>query len=104
MKVHLTACNAPIVVDVQNDFLPGGSLAAPQGDWVIPVFIQPVICSGKRVNALVPLAELCKQTLAGYARLPEAMKGIAAAPPYPVDISDALQKLAKTIDSPRDGS
>lgn len=28
---------ALIVVDVQNDFLPGGALAVPQGDAVIPV-------------------------------------------------------------------
>ncbi len=26
-----------IIVDVQNDFLPGGSLAVPQGDVVVPV-------------------------------------------------------------------
>ena len=37
MKVHLTAGDALIVVDVQNDFLPGGSLAVPQGDEVIAV-------------------------------------------------------------------
>jgi len=37
MKVHLTAGDALIVVDVQNDFLPGGNLAVPQGDEVIPV-------------------------------------------------------------------
>lgn len=30
--------DALIVVDVQNDFLPGGSLAVPHGDEVIPVF------------------------------------------------------------------
>lgn len=29
--------DALIVVDVQNDFLPGGSLAVPQGDAVVPV-------------------------------------------------------------------
>jgi nicotinamidase/pyrazinamidase len=28
---------ALIIVDVQNDFLPGGALAVPQGDLVIPV-------------------------------------------------------------------
>src|SRR2546422_498721 len=28
---------ALIVVDVQNDFLPGGALAVPEGDAVIPV-------------------------------------------------------------------
>jgi nicotinamidase/pyrazinamidase len=29
--------DALIIVDVQNDFLPGGSLAVPQGDAVVPV-------------------------------------------------------------------
>ena len=54
--------------------------------------------NGMRIKSLVPLAELRQQTLAGYACLPEAMKGIEAAPAYPVVISEALQKLAKTID------
>jgi nicotinamidase/pyrazinamidase len=31
---------ALIVVDVQNDFLPGGALAVPEGDRVIPVINQ----------------------------------------------------------------
>lgn len=29
--------NALILVDIQNDFLPGGALAVPEGDQVIPV-------------------------------------------------------------------
>jgi nicotinamidase/pyrazinamidase len=29
--------SALVVVDVQNDFCPGGSLAVPEGDWIIPV-------------------------------------------------------------------
>ena len=29
--------NALIIVDVQNDFLPGGSLAVPDGDTIIPI-------------------------------------------------------------------
>ncbi|MCZ6541035.1 MAG: isochorismatase family protein, partial [Nitrospinae bacterium] len=29
--------DALLIVDVQNDFLPGGSLAVPQGDDVVPV-------------------------------------------------------------------
>ena len=28
---------ALILVDIQNDFLPGGALAVPDGDKVIPV-------------------------------------------------------------------
>jgi nicotinamidase/pyrazinamidase len=31
---------ALIIVDVQNDFLPGGALAVPEGDQVIPVINQ----------------------------------------------------------------
>ena len=34
---ELTAGDALVVVDVQNDFLPGGRLAVPQGDEVMPV-------------------------------------------------------------------
>jgi nicotinamidase/pyrazinamidase len=32
--------NCLLIVDVQNDFLPGGALAVPQGDRVIPVINQ----------------------------------------------------------------
>ena len=36
-ELHIDAHTALIVVDVQNDFLPGGALAVTQGDEVIPV-------------------------------------------------------------------
>ena len=36
MKVN-SATDALIVVDVQNDFCPGGALAVPEGDRVVPV-------------------------------------------------------------------
>ncbi len=29
--------NALILVDIQNDFLPGGALPVPRGDEIIPV-------------------------------------------------------------------
>lgn len=37
MKVKLGAGDALLAVDVQNDFLPGGRLAVPGGDTVVPV-------------------------------------------------------------------
>jgi len=37
MTVDLRPGDALVVVDVQNDFLPGGSLAVPAGDEVVPV-------------------------------------------------------------------
>ena len=35
--------NAPIIVDVQNDFCPGGTLAVPEGSQIVPIInrIQP---------------------------------------------------------------
>lgn len=35
--MKLTEKDALIIVDVQNDFLPGGALAVPKGDEIIPV-------------------------------------------------------------------
>ena len=40
--------DALIVVDVQNDFLPGGSLAVPQGDAVIPVLNRYLAAFARR--------------------------------------------------------
>src|SRR5688500_7820901 len=37
MKADLATGDALILVDVQNDFLPGGSLAVPNGDEIIPI-------------------------------------------------------------------
>lgn len=37
MDIQLTAADALIIVDMQNDFLPGGNLAVPAGDEVVPV-------------------------------------------------------------------
>jgi len=43
--------NALLIIDVQNDFCPGGSLAVPQGDSVIPV-----------INSLIPKFDAVIQT------------------------------------------
>src|SRR3990172_2479969 len=37
MNICITHNSALIVVDVQNDFCPGGALPVPEGDKVIPV-------------------------------------------------------------------
>lgn len=36
-KITPTADDALVVVDVQNDFCPGGALAVPQGDEIVPL-------------------------------------------------------------------
>jgi len=44
IKPGLNRHDALIVVDVQNDFLPGGALAVPNGDAVIPVLRRYIQC------------------------------------------------------------
>ena len=39
-KITLTAEDALIVTDVQNDFCPGGALAVPKGDEIVPLVNQ----------------------------------------------------------------
>jgi nicotinamidase/pyrazinamidase len=43
-KIGLRQGDALIVVDVQNDFLPGGALAVPGGDEVVPVLNRYLAC------------------------------------------------------------
>ena len=40
MDLHLETGDALVIVDVQNDFLHGGSLAVPGGDEIVPVINQ----------------------------------------------------------------
>lgn len=43
---QLTPHDALLIVDVQNDFLPGGKLAVPAGDEVIPVLNRAIMLFG----------------------------------------------------------
>lgn len=50
--------HALIVVDIQNDFLPGGSLAVPSGDEVIPV-ANAAIEEAKQRGSIVVATQDC---------------------------------------------
>jgi nicotinate phosphoribosyltransferase len=60
--------------------------------------LRQVMRNGRRIVADVPLDEMREKTLANYARLPQALRGLDAAPAYPVAISPALQELASRLD------
>jgi len=64
--------------------------------------IQPVMHSGKRLSPTVPLAELRERALAELARLPEDLRTIEPAPPYPVTTSSRLRELAREVDERQD--
>jgi nicotinamidase/pyrazinamidase len=48
MSVTIGSRDALLIVDVQRDFLPGGSLAVPQGDAVVPVLNRYVRIAQRR--------------------------------------------------------
>jgi len=50
--VQLQNADALLIVDVQNDFLPGGTLAVPNGDQVIPALNQ---CIGLFTRHALPI-------------------------------------------------
>ena len=52
--IQLRRADALVIVDVQNDFIPGGSLAVPHGDEVVPVlnrYIEAFDAAGLAVFA-----------------------------------------------------
>ncbi|MDZ7685450.1 MAG: isochorismatase family protein [Gammaproteobacteria bacterium] len=52
MTTRLQETDAVLVVDVQNDFCPGGALAVPEGDAVVPVLNQWIVAA-RREGLLV---------------------------------------------------
>lgn len=60
--------------------------------------LRQVMRNGKRIFDDVSLDKLREKTLANYARLPQALRGLDAAPAYPVAISHALHELANRLD------
>lgn len=52
MNIKFHSNDALLVVDIQNDFLPGGSLGVPQGDQVIPP-IKELISAAQKGHATI---------------------------------------------------
>src|SRR5690606_22007929 len=60
--------------------------------------LQPVMRDGRRIAPAEPLAALREHAAAELARLPESLRAIAPAAPYPVEISAGLRALAAEVD------
>lgn len=60
--------------------------------------IQAVMRGGKRVRPPPPLHESRAHALAELARLPESLRGLDPAPPYPVEVSTLLKALTAAVD------
>ncbi len=61
--------------------------------------LQPVMRKGKRLAPLPSLTESRKRAADELARLPERLRRLDEAPPYPVRIAPNLQKLAQAVDA-----
>ncbi len=74
------------IVTVEDDAQPGDAL------------IRPVLQAGRRLAPLPSLAELRAHAASQLSRLPNFLRRLDPAPPYPVQISQALRDLAKSVD------
>jgi nicotinate phosphoribosyltransferase len=75
------------IVSLEGDQLEGESL------------LLPVMKGGRRLAPAEPLQSSRERAMAELERLPESLKSLEAAPPYPVIFSEALKNLAAEVDA-----
>lgn len=61
-----------------------------------PLLVQ-VMAGGRRIAPPPALEKIRERTLAHYRQLPEALRGLDPAPPYPVEVAPALRALAEEV-------
>jgi len=61
--------------------------------------LQDVMRNGRRLQASPALEQVRKHAQEELGRLPEALRALTAAPPYPVAVSETLRALAREVDS-----
>lgn len=83
---NLSRMARDVLALVQDDPQPGEPL------------LRPTMRGGRRLEDAPPLSAVRSRTLAGYAQLPDGLRDLEATVPYPVQVSDALQALAREVD------
>ncbi len=100
--------DALLVVDVQNDFLPGGALAVPGGDTVVPVlnrYLARCVAAGLPVFATRDWhpADHCSFIARGGPWPPHCVQGTPGAEFAPgLELPDAVSRIAKASDPDAD--
>jgi nicotinate phosphoribosyltransferase len=61
--------------------------------------LQCVMKQGRRIFPATSLRELRERTLEGFKRLPDSLKGIEPAAPYPVTVAESVRELARAVDA-----
>ncbi|QSA98180.1 nicotinate phosphoribosyltransferase [Methylococcus sp. EFPC2] len=60
--------------------------------------LQPMMKSGRRLSPALALSEIRESAAAQIAALPEPLRTLEAAPPYPLHVAALLQALANEVD------
>jgi nicotinate phosphoribosyltransferase len=74
------------ILSVEGDRQPGEPL------------VEPVMQAGRRIAPLPALAEARARAARGLRQLPEDLRRLTPGPTYPVEVADALAKLAAEVD------
>jgi nicotinate phosphoribosyltransferase len=74
------------IITIEGDVLPGEPL------------VQAIMKGGQRLRPAEPLAKSRERAARQLARLPERLRALDTAPPFPVTISSALEALAHQAD------
>ncbi len=61
--------------------------------------LHPVMRDGRRLSPAPPLSEIRAYAAQELETLPQALRALGNAPPYPISISEPLQRLAADIDT-----
>lgn len=61
--------------------------------------LEPVVRAGRALHAMPPLEAVRDRARAELGRLPEALRSLDEAAPYPVDVAPSLRQLARRIDA-----
>jgi nicotinate phosphoribosyltransferase len=76
-----------------------GDVLSLEGDRQVgEPLIQPVMQGGRRVASPPSLAEIRKRAARELAQLPEPLRRLEPGASYPVEVADALKKLAHDVD------
>jgi len=100
--------DALLVVDVQNDFLPGGALGVPDGDAVVPVlnrYLARFATAGLPIFATRDWhpADHCSFQAQGGAWPPHCVQETPGAEFAPgLELPDAVSRIAKAIGTEKD--
>ncbi len=77
----------------------GDTLAPASADPTGEPLLVPIMRGGKRIVPPVPLEESRQHARRQLGRLPESLRGLLPAAPYPVEVAAALRDLAARIDA-----